>query len=126
MLIANAQRAVLAELVLDLKAALLGVGVLHVRVHGAEVKQHAGRKVRLLRMFGKTGAPACAGERLMLTWLRSFDIDRVARRQQRIGQRHAGVRGHRTAHSRREAPSCAKRTASRRTRRAAKHYSCPW
>ena len=44
MLIANAQSAVRTKLLLDFKAALLRVGVLHVRVHGAEVEQDSRRQ----------------------------------------------------------------------------------
>ena len=43
MLIANAQGGPFAELLLDFHAALVRVGVLHVRVHGGKVHQHAGR-----------------------------------------------------------------------------------
>ena len=42
-LVADAQRAPAADLPLDLKAALFGICVLHVAVHGGEVEQHAGR-----------------------------------------------------------------------------------
>ena len=44
MLVAGAQGGVRAELLLDLEAPLLGVGVLQVRIHGAEVEQHSGRQ----------------------------------------------------------------------------------
>ena len=43
MLVADAQRAARPELLLDLEAALFGVRVLHVRIHGAEVEQDTGR-----------------------------------------------------------------------------------
>ena len=74
MLVADAQRAAAAQLLLDLQAALLGIGILHVRIHGGEVDQHAGRQTVLGRMFGNTGAPVCVGERLTLTWLVLVDV----------------------------------------------------
>lgn len=43
-LVADAQRAVAAELLLDLEAALLRISVLHVRIHGGKVEQDAGRQ----------------------------------------------------------------------------------
>src|ERR1700735_659820 len=41
MLVTGAQRGPLPQLPLDLETALLGVCVLHVRIHGAEVEQYA-------------------------------------------------------------------------------------
>jgi hypothetical protein len=68
-----------ADLLLDLQAALLGVGVLHVRIHGGEVDQHAGGRPVLGRMPGNTGAPVCVGERLTLSLAGAGDVGGVAR-----------------------------------------------
>ena len=66
-LIAGADRRALAELLLDLGARLLRLGVLQVAIHRRQVGQrdqrHGGG-----RMFGNTGAPACVGDRLTTYW----------------------------------------------------------
>src|SRR5450432_1208389 len=59
MLVAHAQSAALSQLLFDLKTGLLGVGILHVPVHGGEIDQHAGGTV--VRIFGNTGAPVWVG-----------------------------------------------------------------
>ena len=40
-----------------------------------------------VRMFGKTGAPAWVGDRLMLIWRSLLEVGRVSRRQQRVRER---------------------------------------
>ena len=62
MLIADAQRAALSDLLLDLKAALLGVGILHLRSMVVKLTSTTDGN-DALRMFGKNRrAGLCGGK----------------------------------------------------------------
>ena len=87
MLVSDAQRAALADLLLDLEAPLFGVGVLHTRVHCREIDQNPGGKscarqnVREHRRSGLGRGQAhanlaCAGQ-----------VRRVPARQKRVRER---------------------------------------
>ena len=61
-LVADAQGAALPDLLLDLKAALLGVGILHVRIHGREVDQGARTARRRSRYSGRRALRLASGK----------------------------------------------------------------
>ena len=85
-LIADAQGAALADLLLDLEAGLLGVGILHVAVHGGEVDQRD-QWDGALRMFGKHRSPSLCRRETHVDLAQIGEVGGVAGRQKRIGKR---------------------------------------
>ena len=84
MLIADTQRTARAELLLDFETSLLGIGILHVPVHGGEVDQHLRRQGG--EDIGECRSSGLRGRQAYADLAGASEVRRVSAREQRIGQ----------------------------------------
>ena len=66
-LVSNAKRSARPDLLLDFQAGLLGIRVLHIRIHGREAVQHAGGHAgQYVRKCGSAQLPEGQRQALLL------------------------------------------------------------
>src|SRR6185437_14842426 len=87
MLIAEAQSTVRPELLLDLKATLLRVSILYVRVHGTEVEQDSRRQCQAAENVREDWRAGLCRRKTHADLAKAAGIGCITRREDRIRQR---------------------------------------
>src|SRR6516162_7009423 len=87
MLITKANALAASDLMLDFQATLLGIGILHIALHRAEVEQNPGRKGQTAQDIRKHRRPGLRGRKTDTDLAQLCRVRVITGREQRIRQR---------------------------------------